>query len=193
MFWLALLIFLAETSVVTLDTVRVIFIGRGYRVLSALLGMVVVSIWLFAISQIMQNLQSPYCFIAYAVGYTTGIFLGMSIEERLALGCQLVRIFAKQDATKLIQQMRQAKFGVTSVEAKGASGMVHVIFTIVPRKKLDIVLNMIHQFDDKSFYTIEDVRRQQGGFFPNQKHSPLGVPFESLAATAPIISQRDAA
>ncbi len=193
MIWLALLIFLAETSVVTLDTVRLIFISRGYRILSAVLGLLVVSIWLFAITQIMQNLQSPYCFIAYAAGYTGGIILGMSIEERLALGSQLVRIITKQDATQLIQQLRHSKYGVTSVDAKGASGPVHVIFTIVPRKQLDQVIDMIHRFDDKSFYTIEDVRRRQGGFFPQRQHRPLGVPIDGLASITPMSQASKAA
>ena len=97
---LPLLITLAETAVVTLDTVRTIFIARGMKVQAAVLGLVEVTVWLFAISQVMQNLSNPACFAGYAVGFTVGTYLGIRIEERLALGTQVVRVLTRRDAAR---------------------------------------------------------------------------------------------
>jgi uncharacterized protein YebE (UPF0316 family) len=52
---LPVLIFAAELAVITLDTMRTIFIARGRKGFAALVGLLVVSIWLFAISQVMKN------------------------------------------------------------------------------------------------------------------------------------------
>ena len=99
---LPLLICLAETAVVTLDTVRTIFIARGMKLPAAALGLLEVTVWLFAISQVMQNLGNPACFIGYAVGFTVGTYLGIRIEERLALGTQVVRVLTRRDAAELV-------------------------------------------------------------------------------------------
>lgn len=161
---LPLLICLAETAVVTLDTVRTIFIARGMKVLAAALGLLEVTVWLFAISQVMQNLGNPACFIGYAVGFTVGTYLGIRIEERLALGTQVVRVLTRRDAAELVISLRTAGHGVTSVQGQGATGGVHVLFTIVVRKRLPQVVEMIERFDPATFYVIEDVRTARGGF-----------------------------
>jgi uncharacterized protein YebE (UPF0316 family) len=162
---LPILIGLAEMAVVTLDTLRTIFIARGVKLLAALLGLVEVTIWLFAISQVMQNLSNVWCFLGYAAGFTLGTYLGIRIEERLALGTQVVRIITKRDATELIIALREAGHGVTSVEASGATGKVHVLFTIVERRRLAQVADAIRQFDPQTFYVVEDVRRVARGVF----------------------------
>jgi uncharacterized protein YebE (UPF0316 family) len=166
MLFLPLLIFLAETSVVTLDTVRTIFVARGLKLFAPLLGIVVVSIWLFAIGQIMQNLNQPLCYIGYAAGYTLGNYLGVLIEEKLALGSQIVRVITHRDATELIEGLRKANYGVTSVTAQGATGEVRVILTIVQRKRLQHILDLVHHFDSHAFYAVEDVRSTTAGVFP---------------------------
>ena len=63
---LPVVIFLAEAVVVTTSTIRVIFISRGKRGLAAILGFIEISIWLFAISHVMRNLDNPWCMLAFA-------------------------------------------------------------------------------------------------------------------------------
>jgi uncharacterized protein YebE (UPF0316 family) len=190
MLGLALLIFIAETSVVTLDTLRIIFVGRGLRLLASATGFIVVCIWLFAIGQIMKNLGSWECYVAYALGYTLGNYLGVSIEELLAMGMRLIRIITNKDATPLLRKLREANHGVTSVPANGANGPVHLIFTIVQRKHQASVLKLIHQFDPHTFYTVEDVRKQAAGVHsPGHKGRPaaesLGAPVDAAASLLP--------
>src|SRR5204863_3968288 len=95
---LALAIFLAEMCVVTLGTLRIIFVARGRKYLAPLLGFFEILTWLFAIGQVMQNLNDPFCFFAFALGFTVGNFLGIVVETRLALGIATVRIFARQES-----------------------------------------------------------------------------------------------
>src|ERR1700724_1649541 len=113
---LSLIIFLAEMCVVTLGTLRIIFVARGNKVLAPLLGFFEVLMWLFAISQVMQNLGDGACFIAFALGFTLGNFLGILIEKKLALGMAIVRIITNRPAQDLIERLRAAQFGVTSVD-----------------------------------------------------------------------------
>src|SRR5205823_2012095 len=95
---LPLLVFLAELCVVTIGTIRIIFIARGMKVLAPVLGFFEVSIWLFAIGQIMQNLSNLGCYLAFAGGFTAGNFLGVLIEKRLGLGTLVVRVITGRPA-----------------------------------------------------------------------------------------------
>ena len=56
---LPVLIFLARICDVTLDTLRIIYVGRGMKFLAPVIGFVEVMIWLVAITQIFKNLSSP--------------------------------------------------------------------------------------------------------------------------------------
>lgn len=173
--WLPLpiLIFAAEMAVITLDTIRTIFIARGKKALATSLALFEVSIWLFAISQVMQNLSNPACMIGYAAGFTVGTYVGIRIEEKLALGTVGIRIITNKSANDLISSLRSASFGVTSAEALGTSGPVEVIFTVVKRSQLEHVIDIIERCDPSTFYSVEDMRSANGGVFqiPQTRHA----------------------
>ena len=80
---LPFLIFLARIFDVTLGTLRVIFITRGMKYFSALVGFIEILIWLLAIGQIFKNLNNIACYVAYAGGFATGSFLGIYFAEKL--------------------------------------------------------------------------------------------------------------
>jgi uncharacterized protein YebE (UPF0316 family) len=117
-----------------------------------------VLIWLAAISQIMGNLNNWVCYIAWAGGYATGSYIGLYIEERIALGIQVIRIITNQDSSMLTEALSNNKYGVTIVDAKGTRGPVKLIFTVVPRKKVNNVITLINAYVPNSFYSVEDVR-----------------------------------
>jgi uncharacterized protein YebE (UPF0316 family) len=190
---LPVLVFLAETCVVTLSTVRTICIARGRKILAALLGFFEVSIWLFAIGQIMQNLSDVGCYIAFASGFSLGNFLGVIIEGKLALGNVVVQVTARKDTSDLIERLKSAGYGVTTLDAHGATGPVQVIFTVIKRRELDKVVFIIKSFDCKAFYSINDLQSAAEGISPRAKRSTqrivpsllrLQIPWRKLVRSA---------
>jgi uncharacterized protein YebE (UPF0316 family) len=171
---LPLMIFLAEVCVVTLSTLRIIFIARGRKVLAPLIGFFEIVVWLFAIGQVMKNLGDPSCYFAFAAGFTLGNFLGILVEGRLALGTLVVRVITPRDATGLVDGLREAGYGVTCQEGRGAAGPVRVILTVVPRKQLPDVTAIIRAFDSEAFYAVEDVQAAARGVFPAARREPRG-------------------
>jgi uncharacterized protein YebE (UPF0316 family) len=174
MFVLPFLIFVAEVCVVTLSTVRIIFVSRGQKILAPILGFFEVFIWLLAISQVMQNLSDWSCFIAFALGFTLGNYLGIIIEQKLALGTVIVRIITHRDAVLLIEQLRAASFGVTCIEGQGALGKVRLVLTVVKRRQLPEVVNLIETHHPGAFYAVDDLQSARDGIFPQAKEG-LGI------------------
>jgi uncharacterized protein YebE (UPF0316 family) len=160
------MIFLARVTDVTMGTVRVIFISRGMKYMAPLVGFIEILVWLLAIGQIMRNLSNPVCYIAYAAGFATGNYVGISIAERLSLGVVLIRVISPKDALPLVERLKAESYGVTSIDGHGTSGQVKVVFTLVPRREVPRVVGLIKTFNPQAFYSIEEVNFVEKGVFP---------------------------
>lgn len=155
---LSAFIFVARVLDVALGTLRIIFIAKGFKWIVPLIGFVEILVWIIAIGEIMENLDNWIYYIAYAGGFATGNFIGMVIEERLAIGYEMVRVITKRDAHDLIERIGEKKFGMTHVRAHGSKGKVAVLYIIVKRTDLECLINIIKSYNPKAFYTVEEIR-----------------------------------
>ncbi len=168
-----ILIFLARICDVSIGTMRIIFVSKGKRNIAPILGFFEVLIWITAISKIMENLDHYINFIAYAAGFATGNFVGMIIEEKLAMGILMVRVFAYEKGNEMVQNLNEQGFGATVVEAHGAREKIDLIYSIVKRNELSHVLSIITNLNPKAFYTIEDVKSVNEGIFTPKKPNSI--------------------
>lgn len=179
---LPLIIAFARILDVTVGTIRVIFVARGLKYLAPILGFVEVIIWLLAIGQIMQQLDNFMSYIGYGAGFAAGNYIGIILVEKMSLGTVVIRIIPKKDTTQLIESLRAANYGVTSMDAEGKTGPVKILFSIVKKKDLSDALHIINLHNPNAFYTIEEVQRVNEGYFrENQKRSGI---FGGIFATS---------
>lgn len=153
-----LLIFIARVLDVSIGTIRVIFISRGFRLWAPLLGFFEILIWLGAVRQILLNLSNVFCYIAYAGGFAAGTFTGMYLEEKISIGKVVVRIVSGHNSLPLLKKLKTAGYVVTSSKATGPDGKVMSIFTIINRHDARKLINIIKELNPHAFYSIEDVR-----------------------------------
>lgn len=165
-FIIPLLICLARIVDVSLGTIRIILVSKGAKKIAPILGFFEILIWLIAIGQVMQNLTNVVNYFAYALGFALGNYIGILIEQKLAIGIVVVRIITATDASELIGFLKKANYGVTVIDAEGANGPVHLIYTVIRRSSLPIIITHIKDFNPKAFYSIEDVRFVSEGIFP---------------------------
>ena len=163
---LPIIVFISRVADVTLGTLRIIFTSRGRRNLAPLLGFIEVFIWIVVVSQIVKNAHSITSYIGYASGFATGTYVGMLIEERMAMGTLVLRIILAKGANELTTALRKAGFGVTSVNGEGGQGAVKLLYTIVQRRKLSEVTAIIHDISPGAFFSVEEVRSSEMGIFP---------------------------
>ncbi|MGD9978400.1 MAG: DUF2179 domain-containing protein [Bacteroidales bacterium] len=161
------LIFFARICDVTIGTLRIIFVSKGQRNIAPILGFFEVFIWIVAISQIMGNLNNIACYFGYAAGFATGNYVGMLVEERIAVGNLLVRVITTKEGMKLVKLLSVKGFGATSFNAEGSTGSVNIVYSVVNRKDLAEIQTILYEFDPRLFYTIEDIRKVNAGIFPS--------------------------
>lgn len=165
------LIFIARILDVSVGTVRIILVSRGNRKLAPLMGFFEVLVWIMAMGEIMQNLDNWLCYVAYAGGFAAGNYIGMRIEEKLAIGTLIFRIITQHDTTELVRELYKHGYGITEIDAKGKFSKVNVIYIILKRKKIEHVQNLIQKYNPTAFYTVEDIRKAQYGVFPVNRPS----------------------
>ena len=163
------LIFFARMVDMTLGTIRIIFVARSMKTIAPIVGFFESLIWLFAISQIIMNLSNLATYIAFAAGFAAGNYVGIYLESKLAVGLLSIRAVTTNDASDLINYLREHNFGVTSVSALGVTGRVRLIISVIKRKDLEEYIKIVKQFNPKAFISIEDVRSVQEGFFPTSQ------------------------
>jgi uncharacterized protein YebE (UPF0316 family) len=165
---LPLLIFFSRVFDVSLGTLRHVFISKGYRTIVPILGFFEVLIWIIVVAQVMKNLNNVACYFAFAGGFAAGTYVGLFIEEKLALGLQVIRIITNQNCEELLHTLVQHNHGITVVDAEGSTGPVKMVFTIIKRKNVRDVVQLIRQYNPSAFYSIEDVKNAKQGVFTSE-------------------------
>jgi len=160
-----LLIVIARIADVSLGTLRIVFVSKGMKMLAPVLGFFEIIIWLLAVSRIFENLDNWIYFISYAVGFSAGNYIGLLIEERIALGYINLRIITQLSGEELIERLSCEGYGVTSVDAKGSLGKVNIIYCVIKRSDYQHVAQLIEEYNPQAFYTIEDIRFANKGVF----------------------------
>ena len=162
------LIFLSRIIDVTIGTVRIVMVSKGQKSWAPILGFFEVLIWLIAISKIFQNLDNWVCYVTYAAGFATGNYIGLILEERLAVGIVKIQIITRKKANKLIKNLTEAGYGITHHEAQGSNETVNIIYSIINRKEIQKVEDIIVTTNPKAFYSVEDVKSVNKGVFPGK-------------------------
>jgi len=128
----------------------------------------------------MSHLNNFFCYIGYAAGFATGNYIGMLVEEKVAMGTLIIRIITPKDATELLENLYTLGYGATSLDATGRDGKVNIIYTIVNRTQLKRVEEVIMTFSPHAFYSIEDLRSVKNGILPGGLTSSMGININPL-------------
>ena len=151
-----LVIFALRVIDMTLDTMRLLFVVRGKRVIVWVLGVVTNIIYIVAISSVLTGKNHPFTILCYACGYATGNILGMRLEERLAIGYKEINVISKTKGRQIANALRERGYGVTEMVGQGMDGTVDMIKTNVKRKQAKDVRKLIEEVDETAFITEDD-------------------------------------
>jgi len=164
--WLfALLIFALRVGDMSLDTIRVLFVVRGKKLIVWVLGFFQSLIFVIAISSVLSRLDNILNVLGYAGGFATGNLVGMLIEQKLAIGHILVTVISSTRGTLIAEKLRSSGFAVTQIAGHGKDGTVFELHASVLRKDVPNVETIVLEADPQAFITAENVRPVRRGFW----------------------------
>jgi uncharacterized protein YebE (UPF0316 family) len=165
-----LLIFFMRICDVSLATVRMLLIMRNAKVWAPLIGFFEVLIWLLAAGTAIQHLDSPWHLLGYASGFAAGNLVGLWLEERMAFGFASVQVFAPAQGQELASALRVFGHGVTELRGNGRDGPVDLILSVVKRRDLPAVRQLVNDLAPQSFVSVEEPTAIQHGWtFPKRR------------------------
>lgn len=153
----ALIIFTARVCDVSLGTFRQAMIVRGKRGYAFVLAFFEALIWVYAVSRVLSDISGPLTSLAFALGFASGTFAGITIEGIIKIGDQVVRVFTKE-GTMLANVLREHGFRVTKMEGEGRDGPVSILFIQIKRRDANKVAGLSRQLDAGCFLVIDDVQ-----------------------------------
>jgi len=166
----AVIIFVLRIIGVTLATLRVLIMMRGRKILSASMGFFEVLVYVLAIGQVVNNLSNVWNLLGYCLGFAAGTLIGMSIEERLAIGFVTIRIVSRYNSQRMADAIRAAGYGATIDWGQGRDGTVGIVYATVRRREVDAVITTADEVDDDAFVTVEDTRTIRRGYMRIARH-----------------------
>ncbi|MDD2206250.1 MAG: DUF5698 domain-containing protein [Aminobacterium sp.] len=164
------LIFCARCTDVSMATMRMLLLVKGQRFKAACIGFVEISLYLLSLKYVLDaGLNSPLSFIAYALGFSTGNYIGSFLEEKLLKGHLIVEIIIEDtEAGRMLADVLRSKgFGTTVLEGEGRDGPRLILKVICERK--DRILVAEEGKKAGGFVFMADIRNVWGGYFTKKK------------------------
>ena len=157
----------AKIVEITIQSLKTCMMVKGQRLKAAGLGLLECVIWGLVISTIIGTLGDNLFLLAfYCVGYATGLFLGSTIESKIALGTSNLELIAGEESTaKIIAYLKENGRGYTVFEGYGSVDKMNMIFIVMPRKQIPKVLKEVRGIcDNKVFVVTSEVSKYAGGY-----------------------------
>ncbi|MDH7603634.1 MAG: DUF5698 domain-containing protein [Melioribacter sp.] len=158
----AVIIMCMRIADVTLGTFRTMLVVQAKKYHAAFVGFFEVLIWILAMSYIVQHLDNTINLIGYALGFALGNILGVTLEQRVAIGFSQVNIVSLHHTDDIANKLRMSNFGVTILPGEGSTGGVSIIIVIIKRKHLEEVLKIVESIDKRAFITVQHSRPYRG-------------------------------
>ena len=157
----------AKIVEITIQSLKTCMMVKGQRLKAAGLGFIECTIWGLVISTIIGTLgDNIFLLLFYCVGYATGLFLGSTIESKIALGTSNLELIASDESTELITAyLKENNRGYTVFEGHGSKDKMNMIFIVLPRKETPKTLREIRKVcDNKVFVVASEVSKYAGGY-----------------------------
>lgn len=162
-----LIVCLAKIVEISIQSLKTVMMVKGQRAKAAMLGFVECMIWGLVISTLVTTLgDNIVLLVFYCSGYALGLFIGSSIENKIAIGTSNLELIANDDSTKKITTyLKEKGRGYTVFEGHGSIDKMNMIFIVLPRKEAPRILKEIRACcDNKVFVAVSEVSKYAGGY-----------------------------
>lgn len=158
MTFIYLFIFLSKIVENALATLRLIVVANGKKWLGAILQFCISLVWITVTGTVVINVhKDPFKIFFFALGSFVGSYVGSYIEEKVAMGSNMLLSIVDQNlGNKIATNIREKGFAVTVLHGEGKEKKRDILMVIVPRKKRHLIIDVIQKLDHQAFIVSEN-------------------------------------
>ena len=159
-----ILVFAIQAVYVVLMTIRVLCMVKGLKIYTSVIGFFEVLVYIFGLSIVLSGDQSILNKIIYSMGYSTGLFVGMIIESKLAIGYYVLSVNINNRNDELINFLREEGFGVTIYVGEGRASERYMLEILTERRKVNELMKIISKYEPEAFMISYEPTHFKGGY-----------------------------
>ena len=162
-----LIVCIAKIVEITIQSLKTCMMVKGQRLKAAFLGFVECAIWGIVISTIIGTLGDNILLLAfYCVGYAVGLFLGSTLENKIALGTSNLQLIANDENTgKIIEYLKSNSRGYTVFDGQGSKDKMNMILIVLARREAARTLKEIRALCSNNVFVVaSEVSKYAGGY-----------------------------
>lgn len=145
-----LVIFVLKILENALGTLRLIIVSNGKKLEGAIISFILSVIWIISTSMVVIN-NDIYKVLVFAFGSLIGSYLGSILEEKIALGNNMLLIIS--------QKINLIKKTLTNLNCSNYLVNDEILIIILPRKRKKEIIDKILNIDNKTKIISESAKQ----------------------------------
>lgn len=157
-------IVLIQLIYVPLLTLRTICMVKNMKIATMCFGIMEAMVYIFGLAMVLTGQQSYLEMFVYAAGYGLGLYVGIYVEQKMAIGYSSIHVNTNKDNEGMVATLRELGFGVTVYEGHGRYGQRRRIDILTQRKREQEVTNLVLEMEPSAFIIAYEPKTFRGGY-----------------------------
>ena len=143
--WIYIAIFFSKIIENAVGTLRLIVVANGKKKLGAFLQGIVALVWIFGTGIVIVDINKDiFKIVIFVIGSIVGSYLGSIIEEKIALGSNMLICVVKEKYEKIIKDELN-NYQITTICEK--NNYYSVLLIVLKRKEINKISKILKNID----------------------------------------------
>jgi uncharacterized protein YebE (UPF0316 family) len=159
-----LLIIIIQLVYVPLLTLRTITMVKNLKVGAMVFGFLEALTYVFGLSMVLKGDSTILELSVYAIGFALGLFIGMLIEQKMAIGYSSIHVNINHENKELVTNLREMGYGVTIYKGEGKFGDRLKLDILTQRKSEKELISYVLSVEPDAFIIAYEPKTFRGGY-----------------------------
>ena len=152
-------IFISKIIENALSTLRLIVVAKGKKIFGAILQFIIAFVWVITTGIVVVNIkEDPYKIVFFALGSLIGSYIGSIVEEKIALGNDLITVISNKHENEIIKELANNNFSVFKINGYINNKEIPILFITNEKKKRKNVIKIIKKIDNNAIIQVQSIK-----------------------------------
>lgn len=152
------IIFISKIIENTLSTLRLIVVAKGKKIFGAILQFIIAFVWVITTGIVVVNIKDdPLKVVFFALGSLIGSYLGSFIEEKIALGEDMLTVITNDNSSdEIIEKLSSYNYPVYKLKSENKNTFILLVMS--HKKNRSKIINIIKKIDRNSLISASSIK-----------------------------------